>query len=72
MAGPHPTSLRSRVLAAMEAGESPTAAAKRFLVGRSSAYRWAQTMRNEWRREAKRMSRGLAPRLTGMAAAEPT
>lgn len=38
MAGPYSTDLRSRVLMAMEAGESPAAAAKRFAVGRSTAY----------------------------------
>jgi transposase len=65
MAGSYSTDLRSRVLAAMEAGESPTAAAKRFSVGRSSAYRWAQAARDEGRREAKRMGGGPAPRITG-------
>ena len=65
MAGLYSTNLRSRVLAAMEAGESPTAAAKRFSVGRSSAYRWAQAARDEGRREAKRMGGGPAPRITG-------
>ena len=65
MAGSYSTDLRSRVLAAMEAGESPTAAAKRFSVGRSSAYRWAQAARDEGRRKAKRMGGGPAPRITG-------
>ncbi len=54
MAGPYSTDLRSRVLAAMEAGESPDAAAKRFAVGRSTAYRWAAAARDEGRRAAKR------------------
>ncbi len=40
MAGSCSTDLRGRVLAATEAGESPAAAAKRFAVGRSTAYRW--------------------------------
>ena len=39
MAGAYSTDLRSRVLAAVEAGESPDAAARRFAVGRSTAYR---------------------------------
>ena len=40
MAGAYSTDLRSRVLAAVETGESPDAAARRFAVGRSTAYRW--------------------------------
>ena len=36
MAGAYSTDLRSRVLAAIEAGESPDAAARRFAVGRST------------------------------------
>ena len=65
MAGPYSTDLRSRVLAAMEAGESPAAAAKRFAVGRSTAYRWMQAAHDEGRREAKRMGGGPAPRISG-------
>ena len=41
MAGPCSGDLRSRVLAAVEAGESVTATARRFAVGRSTAYRFA-------------------------------
>jgi transposase len=79
MAGAYSTDLRSRVLAAIEAGESPDAAAKRFAAGRSSAYRWAAAARDEGRRAAKRMGggpaprgpapRGPAPRITGAVAA---
>ena len=65
MAGPYSTDLRSRVLTAMEAGESPAAAATRFTVGRSTAYRWMQAAHDEGRREAKRMGGGPAPRLSG-------
>ena len=65
MAGAYSTDLRGRVLAAMAAGESPDAAAKRFAVGRSTAYRWAAAARDEGRREAKRMGGGPAPRITG-------
>ncbi len=65
MAGPYSTDLRSRVLAAMEAGESPDAAAKRFAVGRSTAYRWAAAARDEGRRAAKRMGGGPPARITG-------
>jgi transposase len=60
MAGPYSTDLRSRVLAAVEAGESVAETAKRFAVGRSTAYRWVTAAREEGRREAKRM-RGAGP-----------
>jgi transposase len=69
MAGPYSTDLRGRVLAAVEAGETPEAAARRFAVGRSTAYRWAQTARDEGRREAKPMRGGPAPRIRGEVAA---
>ena len=65
MAGSYSTDLRSRVLAAMEAGEAPGAAARRFAVGRSTAYRWAQAARDEGRRAAKPMGGGRAPRIAG-------
>ena len=61
MAGPYSTDLRSRVLAAVEAGERPEAAARRFAVGRSTAYRWVGAARDEGRREAKRMGGGPKP-----------
>ena len=57
------------MLAAVEAGESPDAAAKRFAVGRSTAYRWAAAARDEGRRAAKRMGGGPAPRIRGEAEA---
>ncbi len=67
MAGAYSTDLRERVLAAMEAGETPEAAARRFAVGRSTAYRWARAARDEGRRAAKPMGGGPgpAPRITG-------
>ena len=65
MAGPYSTDLRERVLAAVEAGETPEAAARRFAVGRSTAYRWVAAARDEGRREAKRMGGGPAPRIRG-------
>ena len=65
MAGAYSTDLRSRVLAAVEAGESPDTAARRFAVGRSTAYRWAAAAREEGRRAAKRMGGGPAPRIAG-------
>ena len=65
MAGSYSTDLRGRVLAAMEAGETPEAAARRFAVGRSTAYRWAAAARDEGRREAKRMGGGPKPAIRG-------
>ena len=65
MAGAYSTDLRSRVLAAVEAGESPDTAARRFAVGRSTVYRWAAAAREEGRRGAKRMGGGPAPRIAG-------
>ena len=65
MAGAYSKDLRGRVWAAMEAGETPEAAARRFAVGRSTAYRWAAAARDEGRREAKPMRGGPAPRITG-------
>ena len=49
----------------MEAGETPAAAARRFAVGRSTAYRWVTAAREEGRRAAKPMRGGPAPRITG-------
>ena len=69
MAGAYSTDLRGRVLAAVEAGETPAAAARRFAVGRSTAYRWVAAAREEGRREAKPMRGGPAPRIRGEAEA---
>lgn len=68
MAGPYSEDLRGRVLAVVEAGETPEAAARRFAVGRSTAYRWVAAARDEGRREAKRMRGGPAPRIAGEVA----
>ena len=65
MAGPCSTDLRERVLVAMDAGATPDAAARRFAVGRSTAYRWAAAAREEGRRAARRMGGGPAPRIGG-------
>ncbi len=65
MAGSYSTDLRSRVLAAGEAGESPEAAARRFAVGRSAAYRWVAAARDEGQRVAKRMGGGPPPAIRG-------
>ena len=69
MAGSYSRDLRSRVLAAVEAGESVEAAAKRFAVARSTAYRWVAAARDEGRRAAKPMNGGPSPRIQGEAAA---
>ena len=69
MAGAYSTDLRSRVLAAVDAGESPDAAARRFAVGRSTAYRWVAAAREEGRRAAKPMGGGPAPAIRGEAEA---
>ena len=69
MAGAYSTDLRSRVLAAVEAGESPDAAARRFAVGRSTAYRWVAAARDEGRRAAKPMGGGPPPAIRGEAEA---
>src|SRR3712207_9200569 len=69
MAGAYSTDLRSRALAAVETGESPEAVAQRFLVGRSTVYRWAAAARDEGRREARRMGGGPPPAIRGEAEA---
>ena len=69
MAGAYSTDLRSRVLAAVEAGESPEEAARRFAMGRSTAYRWAAAARDEGRCEAKRMGGGPPPAIRDEAEA---
>jgi transposase len=61
MAGAYSTDLRSRVLAAVEAGESPEMVAERFVVGRSTVYRWVAAVRDKGRRAAKRMGGGPPP-----------
>jgi transposase len=69
VAGAYSTDLRGRVLAAVEAGGTPAAAARRFAVGRSTAYRWVTAAREEGRREAKPMRGGPAARIRGEAEA---
>ena len=69
MAGAYSTDLRSRVLAAVEAGGSPEAVAQRFAVGRSTVYRWGAAARAEGRREAKRMGGAPPPAIRGGAEA---
>jgi transposase len=49
------------VLMAVEAGESPKVVAERFMVGRSSVYRWLAAARDEGRRAPKPMGGGAKP-----------
>src|SRR3954453_21557145 len=65
MAGSCSADLRGRVLAAVEGGGAPGAAARRFAGGRSTAHRWATAARVEGRRVAKRVGGGPKPRITG-------
>ena len=61
MPGSYSTDLRERVLVAVEAGEPADAVAERFLVGRSSVYRWLVAARDEGRRAPKRLGGGPKP-----------
>ena len=65
MAGSYSADLRGRVLAAVEAGATPGAAARRFAVGRSTAPRRAREARVEGRRAAERPGGGPKPRIGG-------
>src|SRR3954462_668720 len=49
----------------LEAGAMPGAAARRFAVGRSTAYRWAAEARTEGRGAAKGGGGGPKPRILG-------
>jgi transposase len=61
MPGSYSTDLRERVLVAIEAGEPAEAVAERFVVGRSSVYRWITAARDEGRRAPKRLGGGPKP-----------
>jgi transposase len=61
MAGSYSTDLRERVLVAVEAGESAETVAERFMVGRSSVYRWVAAARDEGRRAPKPMGGSAKP-----------
>src|SRR3954467_13221800 len=65
MAGSYSADLRERVLAAVEAGATPGAAARRFAVGRSTAHRWARGAPGGGRRAARRTGGGPKPRIAG-------
>jgi transposase len=54
--------LRGRVVAAvLDGGQSREAVAQRFLVGRSTVYRWVETAQSEGRPVAKPMHGGPSP-----------
>ena len=61
MPGSYSTDLRERVLVAIEAGEPAAVVAERFLIGRSSVYRWLAAARDEGRRVPKPMGGGPKP-----------
>ena len=61
MPGSYSTDLRERVLVAVEAGEPADAVAERFLVGRSSVYRWIAAAREEGCRAPKPLGGGPKP-----------
>jgi transposase len=63
--GSYSTDLRERVLVAVEAGEPVDDVAERFLVGRSSVYRWIAASRDEARRVPKRLGGGPTPLIHG-------
>jgi transposase len=62
MAKSYSGDLRRRVVAAaLDTGQSASAVARRFAVGRSTVYRWLETARGEGRLEAKPMRGGPRP-----------
>lgn len=69
MAGAYSADLRKRVLVAVEAGATVSAAARRFAVGRSTVQDWARAWRQDGRREAGRMGGHRKPVIAGEAAA---
>ncbi len=69
MAGAYSADLRGRVLAAVEAGETREATARRFAVGRSTASRWVNAAHDEGRRAAKPVGGGPKPVIAGEAEA---
>jgi transposase len=65
MAKPYSGDLRRRVVAAVSNGGEPAAVGRRFVVGRSTVYRWVEVARAEGRLEAKPMHGGPRPRIRG-------
>lgn len=65
MPGSYSPDLRERVLTAVETGEAPETVADRFMIGRSSVYRWLAALRDEGRRTPKPMNGGPKPMIRG-------
>ena len=61
--------LRERVLAAVETGETVSAVARRFAVGRSTVQDWVRALRQDGWREAGRMGGHRKPAIAGEAEA---
>jgi transposase len=62
MPKPYSGDLRCRVVAAvLDGGQSRDSVARRFLVGRSTVYRWVETAQSEGRLVAKPMCGGPPP-----------
>src|SRR3954466_8749158 len=65
MAGSYSADLRERVLAAVEAGATPGAAARRFAGGRSTPHPWGRGGHGGGRATAQRTGGGPKPRMSG-------
>ena len=66
MPRPYSGDLRRReVAAALDEGQARGSVARRFAVGRSTVYRWAEAAREEGRLEAKPMRGGPEPTIRG-------
>ncbi len=69
MAGAYSADLRERVLVAVEAGETASAVARRFAVGRSTVQDWVRAWCQDGRREAGQMGGHRKPVIAGEAEA---
>jgi transposase len=68
MPRPYSRDLRTRALAAVDAGERPGAVAERFCVARATAYLWLKQRREEGRTAPKPARGGPAPVIRGAVA----
>jgi transposase len=68
MPRPYSQDLRTRALAAVDAGERPGAVAERFCVARATAYLWLKQRREEGRTAPKPARGGPAPVIRGAVA----
>ncbi len=69
MAGAYSADLRERVLSAVEAGETVSAVARRFAVGRTTVQDWVRALRQEGRRVAGKMGGHVRPKVSAEAEA---